>query len=146
MGFARLKFCVVLFRCLVCLAAGLSTSCAALNGQGDSEKGLVKAVERFNKDLRWEDYRAASTWIAPSAQKSFWDLADRMHGTVRIIDYQLVNASVNELSGNATLRYRFYQKQNPRIQTRTLQQRWVFSEKDRVWQVEVHDLQQIMPD
>lgn len=146
MGFTRWEYRMFLFPCLVCLVAGLSFSCAGLGGQGDNEKALNKAVDRFNRDLRWEDYKAASTWIAPSAQKAFWDLADRMHESVRIIDYQLVDVGVNELSGNATLRYRYYQKQNPRIQTGTLHQRWLFSEKDRVWHVEQHDLQKLMPD
>jgi hypothetical protein len=146
MGSTRWQCWMFLFPWLICLVAGLFSSCAVLNAQKDNEQGLHLAVDRFNRDLRWEDYKSASVWIAPSAQKAFWDLADRLHETVRIVDYQVVDEGVNELSGNATLRFRFYHKQNPRIQTKTLHQLWLFSAKDGVWQVERHDLQKLMPD
>jgi hypothetical protein len=146
MGSIRWQYRMFLFPWLVCLVAGLFSSCGVLDTRKDNEKGLLLAVDRFTKDLRWEDYKSASVWIAPSAQKAFWDLADRLHEQVRIVDYQLVDVGVNEISGNATLRFRFYQKQNPRIQTVTLHQQWLFSETDRVWQVERNDLQKLMPD
>jgi hypothetical protein len=116
-----------------------------LGGQKDNEKGLLLAVERFSKDLRWEDYKSASAWIAPSAKEEFWGQADRLHEGVRIVDYQIVDAGLDGFSGKVTLRYRFYQKQNPQIQNRTLHQQWLYSEKDEAWQVVRHDLQKLMP-
>jgi hypothetical protein len=146
MGLMRPHGRTLLFFWLVCLAAGFFSSCATLRGQNEDEKGLVLAVERFSKDIRWGDYRSAVAWIAPSAKEEFWDLADRLREAVRIIDYQIVDVGVNGFSGKAMLRYRFYQKQNPQLQTRTLHQQWLFSEQDRAWQVVRNDLQKLMPD
>jgi hypothetical protein len=134
-----------LFPWLVCLVAGISSSCAPLGGQKENEKGLLLAVDRFSKDIRWEDYKSASSWIAPEAKDQFWDQADRLHEGVRIVDYQVVDVLLDGISGKVTLRYRFYQKQNPQIQTRTLHQQWLFSDKNGVWQVVRNDFQRLMP-
>ncbi len=136
---------MLLFPCLVCLVAGLSASCTLLGGQRGDDQGLRLAAERFNKDLRWEDYRSALSWIAPAAKEAFMDQADRLQGRVRIMEYQVMDVSSDGLSGNVILRYRFYQKQDPQLQTRTLHQQWFFSEQDHVWQVVKDDLQKLMP-
>ena len=47
-----------------------SASCTLLGGQKDDEQGLLLAADRFNKDLRWEDYKSASSWIAPAAKEA----------------------------------------------------------------------------
>jgi hypothetical protein len=146
MGLMRPHGRTFLFFWLVCLAAGFFSSCSTLRGQNEDEKGLILAVERFSKDIRWGDYRSAAAWVDPSAKEEFWDQADRLREAVRILDYQIVDVGLNGFSGKVTLRYRFYQKQNPQIQTRTLHQHWLFSDQDRAWQVVRNDLHKLMPD
>jgi hypothetical protein len=146
MGFNRPHWRMFVFFWLACLAAGFFSSCAPLRGQNEDEKGLLLAVERFSKDIRWGDYKSAMAWIEPSAKEEFWGLADRLYDSVRIIDYQIVDVGLNGSSAKVSLRYRFYQKQDPRIQTRTLHQHWLFSDQDRAWQVVRNDLRKLMPD
>jgi hypothetical protein len=146
MGSTRWHRWMFFFPWLIYLVAGFSSSCAMLDSRKENETGLQQAAEGFNKDLRWEDYRSAMARIAPSAREVFWGVADRMHEGVRIVDFQVIDVVVDGSSGNVTLRFRFYQKQNPQIQTRTLHQQWLFSEKDRGWQLVKDDLQKLTPD
>jgi len=137
-----------LFPLLLCLLTGFLSSCSMFGGEKDNQEGLLLSVDRFNKDLRWEDYKSAATSIAPSAKKEFWDQVDWLQGRVRIIDYQVVEVDMGDGGGSGTvaLRYRFFPKNNPQPQTRTLHQQWVFSKKTGAWEVVRHDLQKLMPE
>jgi hypothetical protein len=146
MGSTPWKRWMVFFPCWVCLIAGFSASCTMFDAQKSNDQALFLAVDRFNQNLRWEDYKSALTWIAPAAKGEFMDQIESLQGRVRIMGYQVMDVGTSGLSGNVTLLYRFYQKRNPQIQTRTLHQQWLFSEKDRVWQVVRNDLQQLMPE
>jgi hypothetical protein len=115
-------------------------------GQRSDDKGLLLAADRFSREVRWEDYKSALAWIAPEAREEFMEQADRLQGCVRIMEYQIMEVRINGLFGNVTLRYRFYQKQNPQPQTRTLHQQWLYSERDRAWQVVTNGLQNLMPE
>ena len=146
MGSTRWKRWMIIFPCWLCLVAGFSSSCTMFGGQKSDDQGLLLAAESFNQALRWEDYKSALAWIAPAARGEFMDQVDRLQDRVRIMGYQVMDAGISGLSGNVTLRYRFYQKQNPQLQTRTLHQQWLFSEQDRAWQVVRNDLQLLMPE
>jgi hypothetical protein len=146
MGSIRWIRWMFFFPCWVCLVVGLVSSCTLLGGQRGDQKGLLAAAERFNQDLRWEDYKSALTWVAPTAKEEFMDQAERLQGRVRIMGYQVMDAGLNGLYGNVTLRYRFYQKQNPQLQTMTLHQQWLFSESDSAWQAMRWDLQKLLPE
>jgi hypothetical protein len=142
------KHCVIWLRLMPCLIAGLLSSCALLGGQSGDRKGLLEAAERFNKDLRWEDFRSAAAWISPSVKEAFWEEADRLQGRVRIMEFQVAEVDLldNGHSGTVILRCRFYHKRSPLLQITTLRQQWVFSEKDYAWQVVNSDLQKLMPE
>ena len=131
-----------------CFLAGLLSSCTLFGGQSSDDKGLLVVAERFNKDLRWEDYSSAAVCIAPAAKEEFWDEVDRLQRLVRIMDFQVVDVAIADggRSGSVTLRFRFYYKRSPQLQTKTLRQQWLFSEKDRAWQIVSDDLQKLMPD
>jgi hypothetical protein len=131
---------------LLCLLAGHLCSCGLWGGQKSGEEGLLAAADHFNTDVRWEDYKAASACIAPSGKEEFWNQVERLQGRVRIMDYQVVDVGLKDdgESGTVTLRYRFFHKNNPQIQTKTLRQQWLFSKKDRTWQVVEYDLQKLM--
>ncbi len=130
----------------LCLLAGVLCSCGLWGGQKSNEEGLLAAVDHFNTDVRWEDFKTAAACIAPSGKEEFWNQVDRLQGRVRIMDFQVVDASLrdNGESGTVILRYRYYHKNNPQIQTKTLHQRWLFSKQDRAWQVVDHDLQKLI--
>jgi len=142
------KLRMLWFPLLLCLLAGLLCSCSLWGGQKSNEEGLLAAADLFNTDVRWEDYKAAAACIAPSDKAKFWNQVDRLQGRVRIMDYQVVDVELRDdgESGTVTLRYRFFYKNNPQIQTITLRQQWIFSGKDRAWQVVENDLQRMMAD
>ena len=136
------------FSLLLCLLSCLLGSCGLFGGRKDNQQGLLEAADRFNKSVRWEDYRSAAGWIAPSGKEEFWDQVDRLQGRIRIIDYQVVDATVEDggASGTVLLRYRFFPKNNPQPQIRTLHQHWLFSREAGGWQIGRHDLQRLMLD
>lgn len=132
---------------LLWLLAGIVVACGPLSSDKNDEQALLAAADRFNRDLRWEDYKAAATRTAPSKRDNFWDQVDRMQGQVRIMDHQVVDVAMNreEGSGTVTLRYRFFLKRRPQLQTAMVHQKWVFSEKEHVWQVMGNDLEKLIP-
>ena len=131
---------MLLFPWLVCLVAGLSSSCTMLRGgQRSDDQGLLHAADRFSRDVRWGDYRSALAWIAPEAKEEFMDQADRLQGHVQIMEYQIMETRINGLSGNVILRYRFYQKQNSRLQTKTLHQQWLEGVDSESWSAAVKE-------
>ncbi len=132
---------------LLWLLAGIVCSCGPLASDKNDEEALLLAADRFNRDLRWEDYKAAATRTAPSKRDDFWDQVDRMQGQVRIMEYQVVDVAMNrdEGSGTVTLRYRYFLKRRPQLQTAMVHQKWVFSEKEYVWQVVKNDLEKLIP-
>jgi hypothetical protein len=135
-----------LFPFLLCLLPFLFNSCSLFGGQKDNQKGLLDAADRFNKSVRWEDYKSAANWIGPSAKEEFWDQVDRLQGRIRVIDYQVVDAIMEDRGGSGTvvLRYRFFPKNNPQPQIRTLHQQWIFSKEAGGWQILRDDLQKLM--
>lgn len=138
---------MIIFPFLLCLLAGFLCSCALFGGAKHDEEALRLAADRFSTGLRWEDYKSASAYIAPDAKEGFWEQADRLQGRVRIMEFQVVDVGIigNGSSGNVTLRYRFFHKRNPQLQTTMLNQQWLFSDRDRVWQVVRSDLEKLMP-
>lgn len=127
-------------------------SCAALGG-GDSkkdEKTLLLSLEAFNSAIRWGDSKQAAPWIIPQLQDYFWTLADELQCHVRIMDYEVRHVSSiataeKQPSAEVVLRYRYYHTNDPHLQTRTIHQRWKYSEEAKVWQLTQHDLQMLVP-
>ena len=107
---------------------------------------MLGAADRFNTDLKWQDYKSAASRMAPSERESFWGKVDQLQGRIRIMDYQVVDVNLKgkEGSGTVILRYRFFSTSNPQLQTKTLHQKWVFSERGEGWQVVENDLEKIM--
>lgn len=132
---------------LVCLLVAILSSCSLWNTQKSDEGALRQAVDRFNANLRWEDYKAAAARMVPSGRENFWEQVEWLQGQVRIMDYQVVDVRMNgaEGSGTVTLRYRFFHKRNPQVQTTMLHQKWIYSEKDGSWQVVKNDLEKLVP-
>jgi len=132
---------------LLCFLTGILCSCSMLSSQKGNEQALRVAADRFNTSLRWEDYKAAATRTAPSRREDFWNQVERLRGQVRIMDYEVMDVSLNDTdrSVTVTLRYRFFHKRNPQLQTTTVRQKWEFSEREHVWQVVRNDMEQLMP-
>jgi len=145
---ADLRKCKIFLRMgLFCLILPLMFSCAGIMGHKNSEDGLLAAAESFNTSMRWEDYKKASEWIAPSLQDKFWTECDVLEGHVRFMECQVRNVSVQDgsSSGLAFIRYRFYYPDNPNVQTKTVRQRWAFSQDDKAWHLVAHGLQELLP-
>lgn len=135
--------------CLFLLALA---SCSSLGG-GESKKdqeALLASVDVFNSAIRWGDSRQAALWIIPQLQDYFWTLTDELQDHVRIMDYEVRHISSiatadKQPSAEIILRYRYYHTNDPHLQTRTIHERWKYSEKEKVWQLVQHDLQQLLP-
>lgn len=139
--------CKLFWKCsilivVLLLLAGCSRSQKQTRGEG----GLMSAVESFNSLLRWEEYRLASAWIPQADKELFWGIADLFEGRLRIMDYQVRDVSVanNGTSGSVILSFRFYFTNNPNLLSRTIHQKWVFSEEKKSWLVVRHDLEGLL--
>jgi hypothetical protein len=137
---ASWKYCTVIT--ILLLLAG----CSGSKGQSKGEEGLISAVEGFNSTLRWEDYRLASAWIPQNDKELFWGIADLFQGRLRIMDSQIREISIapGGTSGNVVISFRFYFTSNPTLVTRTIHQKWVFSEERKSWLVTRHDLEGLL--
>jgi hypothetical protein len=142
----RRKHPTLFYALLACLLAGMLSSCGLFSSQKNDGQALLGAADRFNTDLKWQDYKSAASRIAPSERESFWGKVDQLQGRIRIMDYQVVDVNLDgkEGSGTVILRYRFFSTSNPQLQTKTLHQKWVFSERGEGWQVVENDLEKIM--
>lgn len=140
-GSFRLVFAMVFF-----FVAAVSVSgCATLGGNKDDAEALMNAADKFNKDLRWEEYKAASHWVAPATKMAFWNCVDKVQGQMRIMEYDIRDAYLEDKrSGVVIVRYRLYFKNNPQLQVKTLRQEWVFSDKERSWTVDGTVLEKIV--
>ena len=128
------------------LLATSTFSCGSLGKRKDSQENMMVSVDGFNGAIRWEDFKAAYLCLDPALQGEFWDLADTLHKSVRIMDYEVRNVNLNPEKHTATLAisYRYYFTHNPKLQAKTLQQRWQFYEKDKSWRVVHHELKELL--
>jgi hypothetical protein len=133
---------------LFCLVLPLLLSCSSFSSKKNDEKNLLTHIEAFNSAIRWEDYQAASSWVVPQLQEEFWRQADSLQGHIRLMDFQVRNIALeNEgFSGTVVLRFRYYYTDDPHLRSKTLQQRWRYLEKEKVWQIVQYDLAALMAD
>jgi hypothetical protein len=134
--------------CILCFIVIFLPSCASMGGQKRDEKSFFAAVEGFNSSFRWEDFKAASMWIPTEGLVDFWEETDIFDGHIRIIDFQIRNVNLNEVSssGTAIVQFKYYYTNAPHIQTKTLKQQWVYREQGKTWQVVRHELERLLPD
>lgn len=132
--------------CLIVLTVMCLISCGSFGSKKPSQENLTVAVEGFNAALHWEDYKVAYTCLSPPLQEKFWELADKLHATLRFMDAQVRSVNLNEEKQSATLQisYRFYYLHNPSLQNRTLQMRLQFDEKDKMWRIVHHELKELL--
>lgn len=123
------------------------TSCTGLGKSRGDEKNFSLAVQGFNSFVRWGEYKQASAWIMPQARSYYWELTDWLGSNVRILDFEVREVSVNEVSqtGMSTVHYRFFYKDDPYIRTKTIEQKWRFQESEKAWQVVQHNLESFVP-
>ncbi|MCE5333562.1 MAG: hypothetical protein LLG06_03135 [Desulfobacteraceae bacterium] len=125
MAVSRIVFVVILLI--------FSASCASMGG-GEKKKAenLKGAVEAFNQDFRWEDYKSAGVWIPLAKKEQFWTVVDKFKGKIRIFDYQIreVNLDEKSMKGTAVIFFQYYRMSSPTLETVTTSQKWYFSEKE----------------
>lgn len=119
-----------------------SVSCATINKPKNDEKSLLIAVQGFLKAMKWEEYKIASVWVAPSAKEDFWKNIDRFQGKLHLLDYEIRDIGFQNPNPTKTvlLRCRYYSTSDPELRTKTLHQKWVFSVSPEGWQVLEPDL------
>jgi hypothetical protein len=134
--------------CAAFIVLLLLTGCSASKKPQKGREGLLAAVESFNSLLRWEDYRLASSWIPQNDKEMYWGIADLFQGRLRIMEYQIRDISVapDGASGSVFLSFRFYFTNDPNLLSRTIHQKWVFSDEKQSWVVTTHDLEGLLED
>ncbi len=127
---------------LICilLSSLFLTSCASLMAGDDKKQSddLRFAVETFNNAFRWGDYPTAAIWVDPSRKEQFWAEVDRFKSKIRIYEIQVRDIDKEEKSpvGTAILNVQYFRMDAPTLQSITLSQKWVFSEKDKSWRID----------
>lgn len=128
---------VILLCACALIAAALLISCASMGSSEKEKKNLNSSVEAFNRSFRWEDYEAAAMFIEPDNKLQFWKLTDKFKGKIHITDYQIRDVDRPEKLPTATavILFQYYRTAAPSLQTITFEQKWYFSEKDKIWRV-----------
>jgi hypothetical protein len=106
---------------------------------------LKLAVTTFNDAIRWRDYQTALPWIVPQQQEVFWKQTDDIQERLRVVDYEIIRVDFNERAaiGTVDLRYRVYYLTDPRLQVKTLHQKWRYEAAQKNWCVAHSDLQSL---
>lgn len=130
--FFRLRFAFVVFAAVVSL---LMAGCPQSSKESKNEEDLVKTVRNFNSMFRWGDYKVASVWIVPNAKEAYWNFVDKYQHALRIIDFEVRDASLDESmkKGTVLVSFRYYLTENPNVQTRIIKQNWIFLENKKAW-------------
>jgi hypothetical protein len=126
--------------CAVALFLVVSCSSTAMNHANEDSFNLV--VENFHNAVRWGEYEAAATFVGPTMQEDFWRIADALQNRVSITECLVKRSAFdrNGRSGSVVLFVRYSSKGNPEVITRTIHERWAFTEKDKMWRLVSHDL------
>jgi hypothetical protein len=127
----------------VLVAFTFGCSSLGLSNRKMNSEDFRAAVTTFNDAIRWRDYQTALLWIVPQQQEAFWKQTDDIQERVRVIDYEIIRVDFSERTaiGTVDLRYRVYHLTDPRIQVKTLHQKWRYEESQKNWRVAHADLQ-----
>jgi hypothetical protein len=137
-AFHLLWLCVILFLTVSCSSTGLSKG---------NEDGFNFVVENFHNAVRWGEYQAASTYVGPTMQEDFWQIADALKNRVAIMDCRIKRSSYDgrRKSGNIVLYVEYHALGDPKVITRTINEHWTFNEKDKMWRLVSHDFAALEP-
>jgi hypothetical protein len=129
------------------LLLALMFGCASLGSSNRklNSEDFKAAVTTFNDAIRWRDYQKALLWIVPQQREIFWKQTDDIQERLRVIDYEIIRVDFNERTaiGTVDLRYRVYYLTDPRLQVKTLHQKWRYEEAEKDWRVAYSDLQNL---
>jgi hypothetical protein len=124
---------------LVAVLLFCSVSCATSRSveTKNSPEGLMAVVKAFNTSFRWGEYRSAAAFVPMSQQARFWDRMDLFSRKLRIADFEIrqANTEIAGSTGAAIISYRFYTTSDPKLQTKTIEQKWYHQEKEKTWKV-----------
>lgn len=129
---------------LVIVTAGMS--CSALGNSHSNLKDFGFAVDQFHNAVRWETYDMALLFVSPPLADDFYRLTDVLQGKIRIMEYEIRNPLYDPLSrtGSVTVHIKLYHSDGPRLQTKTVQEKWAFMDKENRWQIIQHDLKELL--
>ncbi len=119
------------------------SSKAAMRKADEDTFNLV--VENFHNAVRWGEYDIAATYVGPALQEDFWKIADALRDRISIHECQIKRCHFNRTgrTGEVVLFVRYYAKENPELITRTIHERWMFNDKEKMWHLISHDLKTV---
>jgi hypothetical protein len=128
------------------LVLAIVTSCSSLGNSQNNLKDFGFAVDQFHNAMRWEKYDIALLFVSPKLADDFYRLTDLLQDKIRIMEYEIRNPLYNpqDRSGLVTVHFKLYHCDGPRLQTKTVQERWVYMNKENRWQIAEHDLKELM--
>ncbi len=99
---------------------------------------LKESVDRFNEDIRWQDYEQAQAFVPKAQRERYWAEADRLKHDIRLTEYEVrdVSFSEDERYAAVILHYQYWSLESPILRSVTLTQTWSFDEKKKAWEVE----------
>jgi hypothetical protein len=134
------------FTATLCLLLAGAMSCSSIGSTYNNPKGFNLSVDQFHNALRWEAYDTALVFVSPPLVDDFWQLADILQGKIRIMEYEVRQPVMDPISGSGsvTVHFKLYHQDGPRLQTRTVREKWVYLPKEKIWQIVRHDLDELM--
>lgn len=129
-----------------CLVLAIGASCGSMGKSYNNAKGFNLAVDQFHNAMRWEAYDTALMFVSPPLVEDFWRLADMLQGKIRIMEYEVRQPLYDPRngSGSVTVHIKLYHQDGPRLQTRTVREKWVYLGNEDMWQIVHHDLKELM--
>jgi hypothetical protein len=121
-------------------------SCSALSNSHNNLKDFGFAVDQFHNAMRWETYDTALLFVSPALADDYYRLTDVLQGKIRIMEYEIRNPLYDprDRTGSVTVHFKLYHCDGPRLQTKTVQEKWVYMDKENRWQIVQHDLKELM--
>lgn len=116
------------------LAAGACSAWDVKEKSGD----LEKAVEDYNKMVRWGRVSEASGWVVPEDRSEFRETYGDAMEKVRIADYEIqevLQDPANENVATARIKIRYYRSPSVTVKTVRQNQEWTYRADQEQWLV-----------
>ena len=120
------------------------SSCkTGLSAIRDSEGGLVKRAEKFNRMLRWQRYGLARSYLAPAIRSSYVERWTRNQGKLKVTEVEIKDVSLLAKGKRAFIlvTMKWYELPSVILRETVVIQRWqsfkglwLFVGEGRTWQ------------
>jgi len=132
--FEAQKLCL----CLILTISLMLASCASTGGPDKKQaQSLAASVDLFNSSFRWEDYKAAASFVPVDRREAFWSEVDKFKDKIRLTEYEIreVEFLGKGPQASAIVRFQFWRLESPLLENASFTQKWLYNEKDKHWRV-----------